>query len=1360
MLAARDWLNLSRLLETALSLPESARSSWLAGLPADQEPLKNVLQELLSREDLRSETGGFLSTLPKLTAAGAHGFSGLSPGALIGPYRLERELGAGGMASVWLAERTDGLLRRKVALKLPHLSSALEGLAERMARERDILAALEHPNIARLYDAGVAADGRPYLALEYVEGEPIDRYCERCGLDIVARLGFVLQVARAVTYAHTRLIVHRDLKPSNIQVDPQGGVHLLDFGIAKLLDPNVVETRITQFAGRALTPRYASPEQIRGEPVSTASDVYSLGVLLYELLTGESPYGLGATAGALILAQAVLTSDPVRPSETAASPASKRKLRGDLDTIVLKALKKDPAERYATVAELADDLERYLHGQPVRARPDSLWYRSKKFVGRNKLAVGAGLAVVLALSVGLTLAIIQAQRARQETARVEAAQSRLLTQTAADRLRDGDVGGAQAIILEVLAKRDPVPAEALSVFQEARAAPSELAILSGHSDWVRNATFSRDGTRIVTASEDKTARVWDAHTGMLLTVLIGHVGRLSSAAFSPDGSRIVTGSADGTARIWDARTGDTLKVLSGHADSVRSACYSPDGARIVTGSDDKTARVWDAYSGAQLAVLTGHQDGVRSVAYSPDGAQIGTASADRTARIYDAHTGRQLVVLADHADAVEWIAYSPDAARVVTASDDNTVRIWNAHTGTLIAVLKGHGVRVYSAAYGPQGQRLVTAADDNTAQIWDAPTGTPLAILGGQVLADHGDSVFSATYSPDGSRIVTASDDGTARVWDARVDRALKVLAGHADFVQSAKYSPDGTHIVTASIDKTARIWDSRTGRSEGVLAGHTDVVQSAAYSPDGSRIVTASWDRTARVWDAHTGALLRVLSGHGALLYSASYSPDGDRIVTASGDKTARVWDAKSGTQLMVLAGHTKTVDYAVYSPDGTRIATASTDKTARIWDARTGSQLAVVSGHTDVVQWVAYSPDGKRIVTASDDRTARTWDARTGAAIATLAGHRGRVYTVAYSPDGRHIVTASVDKTARIWDAQTGLQLAVLAGHGSVVDTAEYAPDGHYVVTASDDKTARIWDAQVPADLDTQIRWTRAAQFDPLTEAQRTQLGLAPAINEAGLGDASRCDGAAGAPYDPERRAPGLELPGIAADTAVLACSLELSHSGGTSRLRYELGRALSARHDRHGARTELERAVASGYRAARIDLADQLLEDAADARDRGRAIALYEQAWDSGVTIAAFRLGTLYELGGPGTASRTVAPDVAKAWHWYQRGADAAEPHALARFAEREEQDAATEQGDAQQRARLLRAFRYYAAAAERARLDSLPDDTWRSWRYRRASLARLLAAEGMMQEVADGYSAAALPVTPRRTAWWKRLSLKRP
>lgn len=432
----RDWRALSRLLDTALSLPAAERAVWLERLDGEQEPLKGLLEELLAREDL-AESGGFLASLPQLdslpelagTARPLH--PAAEPGQLVGAYRLERMLGTGGMGSVWLAERSDGLIKRKIALKLPHVARETAGLAERLSRERNILATLQHPNIARLYDAGVASDGRPYLALEFVEGEPIDRYCAVHGLDRRECIALFIQVARAVAYAHAHLVIHRDLKPSNILVDKDGVVHLLDFGIATLLDPRGgagerPDSGLTRQLGVALTPQYASPEQIRGEPVSTASDVYSLGLVLYELLAGQRPYQLEG-ADQLALARAIEVLQIAPPSSKAKDRAERRALQGDLDTIVLKALRKAPAERYTMVGELADDLERYLQGEPVRARRAGAWYRARKFVGRNKFAVASAAAVVGALVLGLAVVSWEAHRialerdiARNSAAREEA----------------------------------------------------------------------------------------------------------------------------------------------------------------------------------------------------------------------------------------------------------------------------------------------------------------------------------------------------------------------------------------------------------------------------------------------------------------------------------------------------------------------------------------------------------------------------------------------------------------------------------------------------------------------------------------------------------------------------------------------------------------------------------------------------------------------------------------------------------------------------------------------------------------------------------------------------------------------------
>jgi len=387
-ISAEDWREVFLLLDTALELPVAARAAWLDSL-AQESRITTTLRDLLARQT----ADRFLQDLPQFTGSpdlprDDAATDTAEIGTAVGPYRLTARLGRGGMSSVWIAERIDGLLKRRVALKLPHVSWAMPEAARRMARERDLLASLEHPNIARLYDAGIGNDGRPYLALELVDGVPIDEYCAGRNADNAARVRLAIQTAWAVEYAHSHSIVHRDLKPSNILVDAAGQVRLLDFGIGKLLESDApAPGNETQFAGRLFTPDYASPEQTRGEAVTASTDVFSLGVVLYQLLCSQLPFPRGS-------------GESDRDRHARAAPGV---LRGDLDTIVRKALKESARERYPTMAAFAQDLERYLRGDPVLARPDSAWYRLRKFASRNRTmlrAVGAAVGATAAIGIG------------------------------------------------------------------------------------------------------------------------------------------------------------------------------------------------------------------------------------------------------------------------------------------------------------------------------------------------------------------------------------------------------------------------------------------------------------------------------------------------------------------------------------------------------------------------------------------------------------------------------------------------------------------------------------------------------------------------------------------------------------------------------------------------------------------------------------------------------------------------------------------------------------------------------------------------------------------------------------------------
>ena len=709
-------------------------------LPADAPGghcARCLLEYALSAQEELADPGRPMARPRAIEKAGDH----------IGRYKLLEQIGEGGCGVVYIAEQEEPI-RRRVALKVIKLGMDTKQVIARFEAERQALAIMDHPNIAKVFDAGATDTGRPYFVMELVPGARITDYCDRQKLSTRRRLDLFIQVCQAIQHAHQKGIIHRDIKPSNVLVAEHEGVPLpkvIDFGIAKAttnqrLDDLTHFTAFEQFVG---TPAYMSPEQAgMGElDIDVRSDIYSLGVLLYELLTGSTPFDTQELlrSGLDEMRKIIREREPMRPSTRLRQTSIVRESRSrlstinsslstDLDWIVMKCMEKDRARRYETADGLAADLQRHLNNEPVMARPPSKLYRLEKLVRRNKLAFAAAGGVAGALVAGLSVStwlLLKENQARQ--AAVKAEETAKMTLSGAEfshavlLIEEGDRSGALAHLARSLTA-NPANEAALTRLTTLLTYHSWMvpALILEHSDSVDSAQFSPDGRRILTASSDHTARVWNAQTAEPQTGPLQHGGVVRAAQFSADGKWIVTASWDNTARVWNAQSGQPATAPLRHAGWVWLAQFSPDGKRVATASWDKTARIWDAQSGQPLTGPLKHTAEVRFVRFSPDGNWILTASLDKTARVWDARTGQPVTEPLRHGDRVWWAHFSPDGKRVATASWDKTARVWDAQTGKPLAKPFKHDEAVLAVQFSPDGKWIATGSMDGTARVWDA----------------------------------------------------------------------------------------------------------------------------------------------------------------------------------------------------------------------------------------------------------------------------------------------------------------------------------------------------------------------------------------------------------------------------------------------------------------------------------------------------------------------------------------------------------------------------------------------------------------------------------------------------------------
>jgi WD40 repeat protein len=1008
----------------------------------------------------------------------------LWPGDRVGDLEVEALIGRGGMGDVYAAR--DTTLGRRVALKL--INEALAHDAEARARilvEARAMARLGHPHIATLYSAGEHA-GRPYLVLELLEGETLRQRLERGPLPLPELLEVGRAIAEALAAAHQQQVLHRDLKPQNVVLARDGRVRVLDFGLAKLrplattptrpgAEPSLFETGEPGIRG---TPAYLAPEQWRGEPAGEPADVWALGVVLYELLSGRRPYTESAALG---YAVRVADAQPVPPP--AAPPGTPEALLA----LIERCLAKDPTARPAAqevsrvLTELAGAEPLRIAARLVRAASEwsqhgeaamALWdgaelTRAEHVLAQHEVALPAAASRFLTASAerarqralararrrtsiaALTtttaaaavllagVSLRQAERAAVGERAAARAESEALLESAVAARAAGHTHEARAKVRAVLERGDDVRARALWTELEHSPQLWTRALGSG----VFDVAVSPGGELLAVGAQDHTVYLLDART-LALRSLRGHTDQVYHLAFSRDGRRLASASWSGELRLWSVAAG-TSRVLQASGPRAQALLFAPDDRALYVAERERPIRAIPL-DGAAPWVVGGV--GSRDLALDAKGA-LWSAERDGMLRRFDAQRGVEQAAL--RVAEVPLTAVAAAAEELAVGAEDGALRVL-APDGRLRATLRGHSGKLVRVARAGQG--WVSIAEDKSARLW---------LPGGESreLGDRGGALWGLALDPAGSVAYVAGVDGRVTAWSlARAAAQVAPSEGHVDGATAVVFG-DGV-LYSGGYDHQVRRWDPATGALRGVLSGHTGTVYGLAWR-DG-RLASASHDGTVRLWTGKDAAASQVLSGHTGGVYAVAFAPRGDVLASAGSDRTVRLWPLGGRGTPRVLSAHEGTVFALAWSPDGRELASAGADRVIVVHGVD-GRELRRLRGHEASVWGLAYAPDGRSLVSSSYDQTVRVWPltgARgTESAGRVLARLPARSYALAFTPDGTRVIAACADGRAYSITLADG-RLTPLVGHRAEVNQVRVSDDGAYAATASDDGTVRAWD------------------------------------------------------------------------------------------------------------------------------------------------------------------------------------------------------------------------------------------------------------------------------------------------------------
>ena len=1114
---------------------EEERRAYLEAACAGNTGLRQAVESLLAAHQqagdfLKPEARANSTTLVIITE---------KPGDRIGRYKLLQQIGEGGCGVVYMAEQEEPV-RRRVALKVIKLGMDTRQVVARFEAERQALAMMDHPNIARVLDAGATETGRPYFVMELVRGTRITEFSDQQKLSTRERLELFMLVCSAVQHAHQKGIIHRDLKPSNVLVTIIDGTpvpKVIDFGIAKAtnqqsLTDKTLFTAFEQFIG---TPAYMSPEQaeMSGVDIDTRSDIYSLGVLLYELLTGQPPFDAAelARSGLDGIRRTLREQEPPKPStrlntlaegdlttvaraRQTEAPKLIHLVRGDLDWVVMKCLEKDRGRRYETANGVVMDLQRHLRNEPISARPPSAAYRFSRLVRRHKLAFAAASAVVLTLLFGLITTQQQAVRARKaeqaarraaQAERTQGEQARAQRDRAVRAEADAQVKATAASDAWTAARRNAYAAEINVAFQ----ALAEHNL--GRARELLNR--QRPGAGEADLRGFEWRYLWQLCQGDELATF--HDEGAHAAAFSPDGRVFAYASAKIT-----VRDSASLKIVATLDKNATTLSFSPSDKLLASGHGSGVT-LWDTATWREVRALPGTTLGCR---FSPDGRWLLTG-VDGGWRLWDTRTWEPAGDCPD-APPSRWhgrnaLAFSPDSQFLVTGAWEvfeigDHLRVWRLPGMEELPSIQfggfGGGIPPISAAFSADGKNLIVGHWTGLIIVWEFATRKVVATL-----KEHTGSVTAVAVAADGSTFATTAADRTINVWDAATFKHLARLRGHVGEVWSGAMSPGGRLVVSGSAEGTTKLWSTDTRHTDTVL---NDAGVMVGFLDGGRHLVVASTNNVF-MWTPATGArvdfpvptsnVVHLATIKGLNNKSYDLKPDEPLYARGRRDGSIELRQLTTNAKVTEWPGHDEAVVTVAFSADSQRLATSTTKGEVKVWDPATRREVMRIEPVNRRLICLAFSADGKTLAGAGVSSRVWVWDVATGREILELGGHGDAVTAMAFSPDGTMLVTTAMPTDeARLWELPSGRPVTTLKGHVQGVIGVSFSPDGKTLATASHDRKVKLWNVATQQELITFpfAAHLISARFSPDGQAlavgyfdergMRIQLVHAPSFDE----------------------------------------------------------------------------------------------------------------------------------------------------------------------------------------------------------------------------------------------------------------------